>query len=124
VKKVHQNVLQDRLHHNGEGVRMRSENYGIIIEAIDEGLSIMGVKSKEIVYFFVEKEYGLKREDIPNNLQKFHESLYKIFGFGGFVIEKGIMSFLEKKLDVVFPKAGDKDFVKYVGELGMIKGEV
>jgi len=100
---------------------MKSQNYEIILEAIDEGLSIMGDRSKEIVYFFVEEEYGLKKEDIPKNLQKFHEALYNIFGFGAFVIERSIMRFLEKKLDVELPKGDDKDFVKYVGDLGRAK---
>jgi len=92
-------------------------NRKIILEAIDEGLSIMGEKLKGTVYYFVEKRYGLRKEDVPTDLKKFQDALYSIFGLGANVIGKHIISCLERKLELELPIEPEGDFVTTLNDL-------
>ncbi|MEM1985975.1 MAG: hypothetical protein QXQ24_04490 [Nitrososphaeria archaeon] len=69
----------------------------MILEAIDESLSILGDKGKEAVYYFLEREYCVNKEDIPKNLKTFLECLRLVFGVGANIIEKYILNNLRKR---------------------------
>ncbi|MEM0052777.1 MAG: hypothetical protein QXL89_01070 [Nitrososphaeria archaeon] len=86
-------------------------------EAIDEALSILGYKAKEIVYYFLEKEYGLKREEIPSNLKGFHDGLHMLFGIGANVIEKHIYNCTQNKIGVRIRIEPEQDFVEILNRL-------
>lgn len=51
-----------------------------LIEAVDEGLLILGESGREVVYFHLQHSYGLKKENIPENPEIFMGCLRKIFG--------------------------------------------
>lgn len=102
---------------------MSDGNYEKVLESIDEGLSVVGDKSKEIIYHFLEANYGLKRQDIPANLEKFHECLKTIFGFGAFILEKQIIKCAEKKFGVKLVNVYEYDFATLLGIM-MQKGDV
>ena len=89
----------------------------MVLEAIDEALSILGVNVKESVYYFAEADYGLTREKIPSNLKKFHEVLHMLFGIGSYTIEKYIRSCLMKKFSVNVPEEKDLDLAEFVSRL-------
>jgi len=84
----------------------------IVLDVIDEALSILGNKGKESVYYFMEREYLLEKEDIPSNLRKFHDCLRLVFGVGANVLEKHIISTLMKKASVELELDADLDFVE------------
>lgn len=84
----------------------------IVLEAIDEALSVLGEKGKNAVYYFFEREYLLEKEDIPKNLTKFDDCLRLVFGVGANVLEKHIISTLMKKASVELELNSDLDFVE------------
>ncbi len=84
----------------------------IVLEAIDEALSILGDKGRESIYYFIEREYLIEKEDIPSNLEKFSDCLHLIFGIGSNVLERHIINTLKKKADVEVKLDDDLDFVE------------
>ena len=89
----------------------------MVLEAIDEVLSILGVNVKKSVYYFAEADYGLTREKTPSNLKKFHEGLHMLFGIGSYTLEKFIRSCLMKKFGVIVPEEKDLDLAEFVSRL-------
>lgn len=57
-----------------------------ILQCIDEGLEILGDKGKRTVHSCLEKDIGLKREDIPEKPELFCEGLNLILGDHGAVV--------------------------------------
>ncbi|MEM3627099.1 MAG: hypothetical protein QXZ25_03635 [Candidatus Bathyarchaeia archaeon] len=72
----------------------------ILLDAVDEGLIILGESSRKAIYFHIQNITALKKEDIPSNLEKFAWGLEKIFGEGAKVIERAIIKSLCHKLGV------------------------
>jgi hypothetical protein len=72
----------------------------ILLDAVDEGLLILGESSRKAIYFHIQNITSLKKEDVPSNLEKFAEGLEKIFGEGAKVIERAIVKNLCRKLGV------------------------
>lgn len=71
------------------------------MKAIAEALNkILGETTAQTIYFHLEQEHHLKREDIPDNLENFLFSLERIFGIGARVIEKAIMGNLYSRLSL------------------------
>lgn len=89
----------------------------MLIEAIDEALSILGNKAKEIIYYFLDKEYGLKREEISSNLKGFHDGLHLLFGIGANIIEKHIYNCAQNKIGVRIRIEPEQDFVEVLNKL-------
>jgi hypothetical protein len=68
-----------------------------VLDVIDESLDeIFGIGKKKMIYYYMEKYFCLKREEIPNNFEKFLEGLEIIFGEGAEVIKKVILKKLEE----------------------------
>lgn len=92
----------------------------IVLDAVDEALSILGDKGKNAVYYFIEKEYHLRKEDIPSNLRKFHDCLQKIFGIGANVIEKHILNILKDRTGIETEMDPELSFVEKMNSLKTI----
>ena len=89
----------------------------VLLEAIDEGLSLLGESSKEAVYFHLEKAFQMKRQDIPTRIEEFTDAVYKIFGSGAKLLEIQIMKCLFKKVGYTikhYPKQTNLTFTEYV----------
>lgn len=91
----------------------------LLLEAVDEGLSLLGNSVKEAVYFYLEKDFKISRADIPSRLEDFVSSLEKLFGVGAKLIEIRIMEKLYKKVGdfKYFPENGNVVFAEYVAAL-------
>jgi hypothetical protein len=90
----------------------------LIFEVIDEYLSIFGDNTKKSIYYFLERNYGLRsKEDIVSNLEKFHEGLRSIFWIGAYILEKHIIIRLQEKTKVQVPLDPDTDFVEAVKKI-------
>lgn len=74
----------------------------LLLEAVDEGLSSLGVSSKEAIYFHLEKSFNVKKEEIPYNIKAFARAIEKIFGLGANFLEILIMKRLYEKIGGIF----------------------
>jgi adenylyl- and sulfurtransferase ThiI len=75
--------------------RVRYEK--VFIEAVDDGLSILGESAKKSVYFHLERIYGIKKKDIPFKTEEFAKVLQQIFGLGSKIILIEIMKKFHEK---------------------------
>jgi len=96
-----------------------------LLEAIDESMvHILGETATQAIYFHLEHNEQMKREDIPDNLEKFLSALEKIFSVGALVIEKTIMENLysrlsakNKKLSLRYETKEQLNFIDYINKL-------
>ena len=58
-----------------------------LIEAIDEALTSLGTPVKNMVYFQLENNFNIPKNEIPEQLGKFSDIIHKIFGFGASRLE-------------------------------------
>jgi len=88
----------------------------ILLEAVEEVLSSLGSSVKNTVYFYLEKSFNLKRQDIPYKIEKFANAIEEIFGFGAKLLEIQIMKSLHKKVgqNLRYVPKHELDFVRYV----------
>jgi hypothetical protein len=70
----------------------------LLAEAIDEGLSLLGESSKQVVYFHLEETYKMSRKEIPYRIEEFIDAIEEIFGIGAKILEIQIMKCLYKKV--------------------------
>jgi len=91
-----------------------------MLEAIDEGLLILGESSRKSVYFHLQTKYSLMREDVPNKPEVFVECLEKIFGAGAKVVEEAIAKSLCKKLGLTF-ETKYESFVNCLNEIRRLR---
>jgi hypothetical protein len=96
----------------------------ILLEAIDEGFSLLGDSSKHAVYFHLEKSFNMHRLDIPSRIEEFVDAIEKLFGAGAKILEIHIMKCLFKKVNYNFkhyPKQKNLTFTEYVAALKLEK---
>ena len=77
----------------------------LFADAVDEGLSVLGQSPKDTIYGFLQQDYGMKKDDIPQRFQEFSSILMENVGpSGGHVLEFIIERFYSK-LDRQAPKS-------------------
>lgn len=62
-----------------------------VLGCVDKGMGTLGDGTSLAVYWHIERTYGLKREEIPGEPQKFMKSLEAIFGAGAHVLEMSVV---------------------------------
>jgi len=72
---------------------------GLLLNAIDEGLSALGESPKRVVYFYLEKKFNINRREIPDKIEDFVEALEKIFGLGAKFLQILIIKQLYQKIE-------------------------
>lgn len=96
----------------------------LLLEAIDEGLSLLGKSAKQVVYFHLKKTFKINRQDIPHKLDEFTDAIEKIFGNGAKLLEIQIMKCLFKKVGPTFkhhPKQTKLEFTEYIAAVKLAK---
>jgi hypothetical protein len=88
----------------------------VFLEAVDEGLSLLGGSAKDSIYHHLEKSFGLRKEEILDKPEVLSDCLRKIFGAGASVIEKSILRSLHSKLGLQFKERGKYRFSDYIRE--------
>ncbi|MBO3797384.1 MAG: hypothetical protein QXN67_08130 [Thermoproteota archaeon] len=63
-----------------------------VLRCVDNALRCLGETAKRIIYWYLENEHGLKKEEIPDKPEEFITGLEKIYGSGARVIERLIVS--------------------------------
>jgi hypothetical protein len=96
----------------------------ILFEAVDEGLSILGESVKLAIYFHVEKEQSIEKEEIPQKIGEFSSAIGKLFGPGARVIENIILQKLCEKLGLDYKDVKNKDLPTVVEELKIAKSHM
>jgi hypothetical protein len=88
----------------------------LLLNSIDDALLSMGESAKKSVYFHIEKNYRVEREQIPQELEQFQTALEKIFGIGARYIEILIMRNLYGRVGrpLNLGKNEQLEFIKYV----------
>ena len=97
----------------------------VLLEAIDEGFSLLGDSSKQAVYFHLEKSFNMHRLDIPSRIEEFVDAIEKLFGSGAKILEIHIMKCLFKKVNYNFkhyPKQKNLTFTEYIAALKLEQG--
>jgi hypothetical protein len=91
----------------------------IIAETVDESLSSFCNLDKEAAYRRLEKDFKIKKQEIPSKLEEFADAIEQIFGVGAKLIEIKIILKLHKRIQgfTFFPKKGDVDFKEYAASL-------
>jgi hypothetical protein len=74
----------------------------IMLEAIDEALSVCGEKPKSAFYLHLEKALKLPKREIPARIDEFSNALEDIFGLGSRYLEILIMKNLYSKIGVAW----------------------
>jgi hypothetical protein len=86
----------------------------IIMEAIEEGLAVLGKSGKQTVYFHLENNCSIKKQEIPQKLEAFAKGLENMFGVGAIVLENLIIRSLYSKLGIEYEEIKDYEFIDYL----------
>lgn len=89
----------------------------ILLEAIDEGLSLLGESPKQAIYFHLKETFNMNRQDIPYKIEEFTNAIEKIFGAGAKILKIQIMKCIFKKIGYSFkhyPKQKSLTFKEYI----------
>lgn len=93
----------------------RSQSFDqVLLECIDEGLSVLGNEPREALYQYLLTISSLPREEIPARLADFVAGLRKSLGGASKVIERIILRKLFQKTGSSFREAIDTEFTEYV----------
>lgn len=71
-----------------------------LIESIDEALTSLGAPVKNTVYFQLENNFNIPKDEIPKQIDEFTDILHKIFGLGASRLELKFMKNLYAKIQV------------------------
>lgn len=105
---------------SGEGPKLLSQPESfqeILLEAVDEGLMVLGESPRAAIYFHIEKYSSLKKDEVPQRLNDFSTATRKIFGMGEPVMEKLILKRLCQKLNVNYESVKGREFQVAVEEI-------
>lgn len=88
---------KDRLREPSKKVASTIENK--IVQCVDEGLQIFGESAKEAIYFYLKRNFQLKKTEIPEKPETFCKAITSLFGEDG---AKLIEEFILQKMRLCF----------------------
>jgi hypothetical protein len=90
-----------------------------IMEAVDESLASFGDSVRKVVYFQLQNNYNVPKQEIPTRIEEFAAAIEGIFGIGARLIEMKIIETLYAKAEgfLYVPKDEDLLFKDYVQNL-------
>ena len=74
----------------------------ILLEAIDKAFASLGKRVKDAIYFHLEHNFMIARQDIPDKFDDFSVLLERIFGLGARNLELLIMQNLNEKIRCLY----------------------
>jgi PAS domain S-box-containing protein len=91
----------------------------LFLTALDETLTSLGESAKIAIYFHIEKQFNLKKQNIPNSITEFLMALDKLFGAGSKPIQNMIICTLKKKANFDFQSCSleQTDFQTYIEKI-------
>ena len=70
----------------------------IFLEAIDDGLSILGETAKNTVYSYLKRTFKMTKQEIPHRIDEYVTAIENMFGIGAKLIQIQTMKSLYKKV--------------------------
>lgn len=68
-----------------------------IIQCVDEGLQVLGESATHAIYFYLERNFQLKKTEIPEKPENFFKAITSLFGEDGAkLIEKTILQKMDR----------------------------
>ena len=101
-----------------------SESRSLILEAVDDGLLVLGESGRHALYYQVEKRFGINREEIPYRIDDFHKALESMFGPPCKILERIIAKELYSKLGLRFKERKSWTLSDYLEEIKTSKVRV
>jgi len=99
-------------------VNTKEEFKKLLLQTIDENLKqIFQETATHIIYQFLESNYSLKREEIPEKLETFMEGLQEFFRSGAHMIEQTILKELYSNFGLRYKSREGYRFVDYIDDL-------
>ena len=91
----------------------------VLLETIDDVFSSLGSSCKQVIYFHLEKNFAIKKKEIPLKIEDFANALEQLFGDGARFIELKIIATLHKRTPnfTHTPASGDLVFADYLTSL-------
>jgi len=88
-----------------------------VLDAVDEALLVLGESGRERVYYRLEVNHRIKREEIPDRPEDFYEALVDMFGEGAKIFGKIIAKNLYGRLGLTFNEHENWTLVDYVNDV-------
>lgn len=85
-----------------------------LLEAVDHALLSFGESPRKAIYYHLDKNFKIQKEDIPGETDKFTSALNAIFGSGATVIEKLIVRDLYQRLNLNFEEKSSFEITDYI----------
>jgi hypothetical protein len=82
-----------------------------LLEAIDEALTSLGVPVKNTIYFQLENNFNIPKNEIPKKIDDFASIIHKIFGLGAKRLEMKILKNLYSKIMINIELAKYEDLL-------------
>ena len=97
----------------------------MLTESINEVLKeMLGKKGAKAIYYFAEKGYGITRNELSKDVQKFQALLNDLFKVGSVLLEQKIMEKIYSKVRVYnknitldYKNFDELDFINYIHSL-------
>ena len=70
----------------------------IVLEAVEKALKEFGESTSEIIYSMINRDYAIKKEEIPEKFELFVQAIRSLFGSGSKTVEALILENLFAKL--------------------------
>ena len=80
----------------------------ILQDSVDEAFSSLGESVKKSIYFHLEHNFLITKQDIPCRIEDFSQALERIFGSGAKYLEILIMEKLSMKVNCSYKWKGPK----------------
>lgn len=93
----------------------------LFMEAVNENLEFLGESGRQMALFHLERNYAIKRQDIPKKPEAFAKGLEEIFGAGASVLQKLILESLYSKAGLKREDKKDYTFADYLNDLRQAK---
>ena len=84
-----------------------------LLESVDEGFLALGETAREALYQCIHSKYQLRREEIPDHLETFHQALQNLDA-GAKLMEKLIARNLYTRLGLNFTERANWTLIDYV----------
>lgn len=90
---------------------------------MDEALGSLGESARAAIYFHIERNSSIRKEEIPGRPGDLSMAIRKIFGEGGLVLERLMLTKLCERLQVSYGRVEGMDFASAVEELRKLTAE-
>lgn len=85
-----------------------------LVLAVDEALLVPGEIVRTAICERIERSYQIRREEIPERLETFHQALQDLLGKSAKVMQKLIAKNLYRRLEMDFTEHANLTLVDYV----------